>query len=63
MWHYFADFFVSFYVYIKSRLFGELNGSCFRNKAQYLVSIFYILLRFIYTSIDCDRFEFDRIDI
>ena len=33
-------FFVSFYVYIKSRLFGELNGSYFRNKAQYLVSIF-----------------------
>jgi hypothetical protein len=33
-------FFVSFYVYIKSCLFGELNGSYFRNKAQYLVSIF-----------------------
>ena len=35
-----CQIFVSFYVYIKSRLFGELNGSYFRNKAQYSVSIF-----------------------
>jgi hypothetical protein len=35
-----CQFFVLFYVYIKSRLFGELNGSYFRNKAQYSVSIF-----------------------
>ena len=34
-----CQIFVSFYVYIKSRLFGELNGSYFRNKAQYSVSI------------------------
>jgi hypothetical protein len=38
--HFFADFLYPFYVYIKSCLFGELNGSYFRNKAQYSVSIF-----------------------
>ena len=44
---------------MKSRLFAELNGSYFRNKAQYSVSIF-IFCSDLFTLqliVICDRFD------